>query len=163
MSTPDEKYLNELRVRYSVISAWYNLALTSILIAVEIALYIKIKGRMDIPSKVVIGIYTLAFLFESFIWIRYLANYNRQDDSDREQIDVTFAVMNQISIQFIWLILYIFVYETKTSEAILRSKDLKELHKRQSRVRRNRTIVLSIVTPILVVLIGIVVRWNIPA
>ncbi len=48
----------------------------------------------------------------------------------------------------------------KITEAILRSKDLKELQRRQKGIRKRRIIVLAILIPILVALLVLSYIWN---
>lgn len=127
-------------------------------IILNIFLYVSIKGRMDTPSKIVLAVYALSFILEAIVWIKYLIE--QITEPDNINVDTVFGVLNSTSIQLIWIILYIFVYEMKTSEAFIRSKDLRELQKKQSRIKRNRYVVLSIVSPILITLIVISAIWN---
>jgi hypothetical protein len=38
----------------------------------DVVVITRTRGRIDLPSKFVIALYTLSFLFQSFIWTRWL-------------------------------------------------------------------------------------------
>ena len=77
---------------YQYVSAWYNITLTAALLVVDAVVITRTRGRIDLPSKFLIALYTLSFLLQSFIWVRWLIN------PKKEKIDLYFTVPNSISL-----------------------------------------------------------------
>jgi hypothetical protein len=57
---------------YQHVCAWYNIFLTAALLVADVVVITRTHGRIDLPSKFVVALYTLSFVFESFIWGRWL-------------------------------------------------------------------------------------------
>ena len=57
---------------YQHVCAWYNIFLTAALLVADVVVITRTRGRIDLPSKFVVALYTLSFLFQSFIWVRWL-------------------------------------------------------------------------------------------
>lgn len=77
---------------YERVCAWYNISLTVVLLVVDVMVITRTRGRIDLPSKFVIALYTLSFLLQSFIWGRWLAINSKEDE-----LDIIFIVMNSLS------------------------------------------------------------------
>ena len=75
---------------YQQVCAWYNICLTAVLLVIDMVVIKRTRGRIDMPSKFVIALYTLSFLLQSLIWIRWLINPNKED--------IAFTVLNSISL-----------------------------------------------------------------
>jgi len=112
----------------------------------------RIKGRLDLAQKFIVVIYNFSFLVEGFIWAKDLIQKKKFENGDDKigPFDLTSSILYSIAVETIWVVLYIFVYEMKMSETILRSKDVKELNRRQKNVKKSRVIILSMTLPLLV-------------
>ena len=66
---------------------------------------------------------------------------------------MVFTMLHVLAVQASWAILYVFVYEMKKTEVILKSRDLKDLQLRLGKVRRSRIITFSILAPIMTAIV----------
>lgn len=79
---------------YQHVCAWYNISLTVALLVADVVVITRTRGRIDLPSKFVIALYTLSFLLQSFIWARWLIINSKKDKEDI----IFFTVMNSLSL-----------------------------------------------------------------
>ena len=160
LMTPNDPFDSNFKSAVKDFCCYFNLSMTLLLISGMTFVLIKIRLRnIDRVGVITLTAYSACSILQSVTWIQYLMTGKLPDDFGRA--NAVFYLMSLLASIVIWQVLYFFVFEMKTVKVKLQSQTLDQMNQEVASVRRERFVLLTISTVLMVCIFYINAQWSI--